>query len=100
MTKENPIEFNNTDLLIKLYELLFNDAITVETSKIVSKIIMDLIDNHEIDENKVINHFNEKNPENIKFDIKEDLKTIYEICLEIYEEQFNYFYELFLIIYL
>ena len=43
MTKENPIEFNNTDLLIELYELLFNDAITVETSKIVSKIIMDLI---------------------------------------------------------
>ena len=86
MSKENPIEFNNTDLLIKLYELLFNDAITVETSKIVSKIIMDLIDDHEIDENKVINHFNEKNPENIKFDIKEDLKTIYEICLEIYEE--------------
>ena len=86
MTKENPIEFDNTDLLIELYELLFNDAITVETSKIVSKIIIDLIDNHEIDENKVINHFNEKNPENIKFDIKEDLKTIYEICLEIYEE--------------
>ena len=86
MSKENPIEFNNTDLLIELYELLFNDAITVETSKIVSKIIMDLIDDHEIDENKVINHFNEKNPENIKFDIKEDLKTIYEICLEIYEE--------------
>ena len=86
MTKENPIEFDNTDLLIELYELLFNDAITVETSRIVSKIIMDLIDDHEIDENKVINHFNEKNPENIKFDIKEDLKTIYEICLEIYEE--------------
>ena len=86
MTKENPIEFNNTDLLIELYELLFNDAITIETSKIVSKIIMDLIDNYEIDEKKVINHFNEKNPENIKFDIKEDLKTIYEICLEIYEE--------------
>ena len=86
MTKENPIEFNNTDLLIELYELLFNDAITVETSKIVSEIIMDLIDNHQIDEDKVINHFNEKNPENIKFDIKEDLKTIYEICLEIYEE--------------
>ena len=85
MSKENPIEFNNTDLLIELYELLFND-VTVETSKIVSKIIMDLIDNHEIDEDKVINHFNEKNPENIKFDIKEDLKTIYEICLEIYEE--------------
>ena len=86
MTKENPIEFNNTDLLIELYELLFNDAITVETSKIVSEIIMDLIDDNEIDENRVINHFNEKNPENIKFDIKEDLKTIYEICLEIYEE--------------
>ena len=87
MSKENPIEFNNTDLLIELYELLFNDAITVETSKIVSEIIMDLIDNHQIDEDKVINHFNEKNPENIKFDIKEDLKTIYEICLEIYEEE-------------
>lgn len=84
MTKENPIEFNNTDLLIELYELLFNDAITVETSKIVSKIIMDLIDNHEIDEENVINHFNEKNPENIKFDLKEDLETIYDICLEIY----------------
>ena len=87
MTKENPIEFNNTDLLIELYELLFNDAITIETSKIVSKIIMDLIDNYEIDEEKVINHFNEKNPENIKFDIKEDLITIYDICLEIYEEE-------------
>ena len=87
MTKENPIEFNNTDLLIELYELLFNDEITVETSKIVSKIIMDLIDNYEIDEKKVINHFNEKNPENIKFDIKEDLITIYDICLEIYEEE-------------
>ena len=86
MTKENPIEFNNTDLLIELYEILFNDAITIETSKIVSKIIMDLIDNYEIDEKKVINHFNEKNPENIKFDIKEDLNTIYDICLEIYEE--------------
>lgn len=87
MTKENPIEFNNTDLLIELYELLFNDAITVETSKIVSKIIMDLIDNHEIDEENVINHFNEKHPENIKFDLKEDLETIYDICLEIYEEE-------------
>ena len=87
MTKENPIEFNNTDLLIELYELLFNYAITVETSKIVSKIIMDLIDNHEIDEENVINHFNEKNPENIKFDLKEDLETIYDICLEIYEEE-------------
>ena len=87
MTKENPIEFDNTDLLIELYELLFNDGITVETSKIVSKIIMDLIDNYEIDEKKVINHFNEKNPENIKFDIKEDLITIYDICLEIYEEE-------------
>ena len=87
MTNENQIEFNNTDLLIELYELLFNDAITVETSKIVSKIIMDLIYNHEIDEEKVINHFNEKNPENIKFDLKEDLETIYDICLEIYEEE-------------
>ncbi len=86
MTKENQIEFNNTDLLIELYELLFNDNISIETSKIVSKIIMDLIDNHEIDEEKVINHFNEKNPENIQFNLKEDLKTIYEICLEIYEE--------------
>ena len=87
MTKENPIEFNNTDLLIELYELLFNDAITVETSKIVSKIIMDLIDNQDINEEKVINHFNEKNPENIQFNLKEDLKTIYDICLEIYEEE-------------
>ena len=48
---------------------------------------MDLIDNYEIDENKVINYFNEKNPENIKFGIKEDLITIYDICLEIYEEE-------------
>lgn len=87
MTKENQIEFNNTDLLIELYELLFNDIITVETSRIVSKIIMGLIDNYEIDEEKVINHFNEKNPDNIKFDLKEDLKTIYDICLEIYEEE-------------
>ncbi len=87
MTNENQIEFNNTDLLIELYELLFNDAITVETSKIVSKIIMDLIDNHDINEEKVIKHFNEKNPENIKFDLKEDLETIYDICLEIYEEE-------------
>ena len=87
MTKENQIEFNNTDLLIELYELLFNDTIAIETSKIVSKIIMDLIDNYEIDEEKVINHFNEKNPDNIKFDLKEDLKTIYDICLEIYEEE-------------
>ena len=87
MTKENQIEFNNTDLLIELYELLFNDTIAIETSKIVSKIIMDLIDNYEIDEEKVINHFNEKNPENTKFDLKEDLKTIYDICLEIYEEE-------------
>ncbi|MBE6512084.1 MAG: hypothetical protein E7Z75_02880 [Methanobrevibacter olleyae] len=87
MTKENQIEFNNTDLLIELYELLFNDAITVETSRIVSKIIMDLIDNHEIDEGKVIDYFNEKNPENIKFNLKEDLDTIYDICLEIYEEE-------------
>ncbi len=87
MTKENQIEFNNTDLLIELYELLFNDTITIETSKIVSKVIMDLIDNYEIDEEKVINHFNEKNPENTKFDLKEDLITIYDICLEIYEEE-------------
>ena len=87
MTNENQIEFNNTDLLIELYELLFNDAITVETSKIVSKIIMDLIDNQDINEEKVINHFNEKNPENIQFNLKEDLKTIYDICLEIYEEE-------------
>ena len=59
----------------------------VETSKIVSKFILDLIDNQEIDEEKVINHFNEKNPENIEFNLKEDLKTIYDICLEIYEEE-------------
>lgn len=87
MSSENKIEFNNTDLLIKLYEMLFNDIITVETSKIISKFILDLIDNQEIDEEKVRNYFNEKNPENVEFDIKEDLKTIYEICLEIYEEE-------------
>ena len=86
MTKENPIEFDNTDLLINLYEMLFNEIITIETSKIISKFIMDLIDNQEINESKVIDYFLKKNPENIKFDIKEDLKTIYEICLEIYEE--------------
>lgn len=84
-TKKN--EFNNTDLLINLYEMLFNDVITVETSKIISKFILDLIDNQEIDEERVINYFNEKNPENVKFDFKEDLKTIYDICLEIYEEE-------------
>ena len=84
---ENQTEFNNTDLLIKLYEMLFNDAITTETSKIISKFILDLIDNQEIDEEKVIYYFNEKNPENIKFNIKEDLETIYDICLEIYEEE-------------
>ena len=87
MSKENKIEFNNTDLLIELYEMLFNNIITVETSRIISKFILDLIDNHEIDEEKVINYFNEKNPENIEFNIKEDLKTIYDICLEIYEEE-------------
>ena len=65
MSSENKIEFNNTDLLIELYEMLFNDRITVETSKIVSKFILDLIDNQEINEEKVINYFNEKNPENI-----------------------------------
>lgn len=87
MTKENQNEFNNTDLLIELYEMLFNDIITVETSKIISKFILDLIDNQEIDEEKVIKHFNEKNPENIEFGLKEDLDTIYDICLEIYEEK-------------
>ena len=87
MSKENKIEFNNTDLLIELYEMLFNNIITVETSRIISKFILDLIENHEIDEEKVINYFNEKNPENIEFNIKEDLKTIYDICLEIYEEE-------------
>ena len=86
MSNQNKTEFNDTDLLIELYEMLFNDRITVETSKIVSKFILDLIDNHEIDEEKVINHFDEKNPENIKFNLKEDLETIYDICLEIYEE--------------
>ena len=86
MSKENKIEFNNTDLLIELYEMLFNNIITVETSRIISKFILDLIDNHEIDEEKVINYFNEKNPENIEFNIKEDLDKIYDICLEIYEE--------------
>ena len=87
MTEKNQMEFNNTDLLIKLYEMLFNDIITNETSKIISKFILDLIDNQEIDEDKVINYFNEKYPENIEFNIKEDLKTIYDICLEIYEEE-------------
>ncbi len=87
MSSENKTEFNNTDLLINLYEMLFNDIITVETSKIISKFIMDLIDNHKIDEEKVINYFNEKNPENIEFGLKEDLKIIYDICLEIYEEE-------------
>ena len=87
MLSENKTEFNNTDLLITLYELLFNDIITVETSKIISKFIMDLIDNQEIDEKKVIDYFDEKNPDNARFNLKEDLKTIYDICLEIYEEE-------------
>lgn len=87
MSIEDKSEFNNTDLLISLYEMLFNDIITVETSKIISKFIMDLIDNQDIDEDKVINYFNEKNPENIEFNMKEDLKIIYDICLEIYEEE-------------
>ena len=87
MTKDNQTEFNNTDLLINLYEMLFNDMITVETSKIISKFILDLIDKQEINEEKVIDYFNEKNPENIEFDIKEDLDTIYDICLEIYGEE-------------
>ena len=86
MTKENEIEFNNTDLLINLYEMLFNDIITVETSRIISKFIMDLIDNQEIDEEKIINYFNEKYPENMKFGINENLEMIYDICLEIYHE--------------
>ena len=86
MTNEEK-EFNNTDLLINLYEMLFNDIITVETSKIISKFIMELIDNQELDEEKVINYFNEKNEDYSKFNIKEDLKTIYDICLEIYEEE-------------
>ena len=85
--REDQTEFNNTDLLINLYEMLFNDIITVETSKIISKYILDLIDNQDIDEEKIISHFNEKNPENIKFNIKDDLKTIYDICLEIYGEE-------------
>ena len=85
MTKQ--IEFNNTDLLISLYEMLFNDIITVETSKIIAKFILDLIDNQEIDEEKVIKHFNEKNPENVEFGLKENLDVIYDICLEIYEEE-------------
>lgn len=87
MSIEDKSEFNNTDLLISLYEMLFNDIITVETSKIISKFIIDLIDNQDIDEDKVINYFNEKNPENIEFNMKEDLKIIYDICLEIYEEE-------------
>lgn len=87
MLSKNKTEFNNTDLLINLYEMLFNDIITIETSKIIAKFILDLIDSQEIDEEKVINYFNEKNPDNIEFDIKEDLDTIYDICLEIYEEE-------------
>lgn len=86
MTNKKEIEFNNTDLLIDLYEMLFNDAITVETSKIISKFILDLIDNYEIDEERIINHFNEKFPQNIEFDINENIERIYDICLEIYEE--------------
>ncbi|AMK15236.1 hypothetical protein [Methanobrevibacter olleyae] len=87
MSSKNKTEFNNTDLLINLYEMLFNDIIIIETSKIIAKFILDLIDSQEIDEEKVINYFNEKNPDNIEFDIKEDLDTIYDICLEIYEEE-------------
>ncbi len=86
MTRSGKIEFNNTDLLIELYEMLFNDLITVETSKIISKFILDLIDNYEIDEEKIIKHFNEKFPENVEFNINENLERIYDICLEIYEE--------------
>ena len=87
MEEENQMEFNNTDLLIKLYEMLFNDIITVETSKVISKFILDLIDNQEINEEKVINYFNANNPENIEFNIKENMNKIYDICLEIYEEE-------------
>ena len=86
MTNKKEIDFNNTELLIALYEMLFNDAITVETSKIISKFILDLIDNHEIDEERIINHFNERFPQNVEFDINENLERIYDICLEIYEE--------------
>ena len=56
------------------------------TKEQIVELLKERLDNHQIDEDKVINHFNEKNPENIKFDIKEDLNTIYDICLEIYEE--------------
>ena len=54
MVKENTNEFDNTDLLINLYEMLFNDIIIVETSKIISKFILDLIDNQELDEERII----------------------------------------------
>ena len=87
MVKENPNEFDNTDLLINLYEMLFNDIIIVETSKIISKFILDLIDNQELDEERIIAYFNKKHPENIEFNINENLDTIYDICLEIYEEE-------------
>lgn len=87
MVKENTNEFDNTDLLINLYEMLFNDIIIVETSKIISKFILDLIDNQELDEERIIAYFNKKHPENIEFNINENLDTIYDICLEIYEEE-------------
>ena len=87
MVKENPNEFDNTDLLINLYEMLFNDIIIVETSKIISKFILDLIDDQELDEERIIAYFNKKHPENIEFNIHENLDTIYDICLEIYEEE-------------
>ena len=87
MEKENQIEFDNTDLLINLYEMLFNDIIIVETSKIISKFILDLIDTQELDEERIIAYFNEKHPENIEFNINENIDTIYDICLEIYEEE-------------
>ena len=87
MVKENPNEFDNTDLLINLYEMLFNDIIIVETSKIISKFILDLIDDQELDEERIIAYFDKKHPENIEFNINENLDTIYDICLEIYEEE-------------
>ena len=76
MVKENTNEFDNTDLLINLYEMLFNDIIIVETSKIISKFILDLIDNQELDEERIIAYFNKKHPENIEFNIHENqIKT-------------------------
>ena len=36
---------------------------------------------------RIIAYFDKKHPENIEFNIHENLDTIYDICLEIYEEE-------------